>query len=76
MSEKHNDGQSRSNSYYNPGEQSGMKSSISRPARVGQSSGGEQAMSVPKPSRDADIKTTTGSAGPRVSGEITHGDDK
>ena len=70
-----NDGQHRSNSYYNPGRESGMKSVIDEKARVGQSSGGEQQMSVPKPARDCMIDTTTESAGPRASGEITRGDD-
>lgn len=71
-----NDGQHRQGGYYNPGTGSGFKSSISPAARVGQQSGGEQQMSVPKPARDCMIKTTTGSAGPRAVGEITSGDDK
>lgn len=75
--EKKNDGQARSDSYYNPGRyNSGMKTSISPAARVGQIHGGGQQMSVPKPARDCMIRTTTGSAGPRTVGEVTSGDDK
>lgn len=75
--EKKNDGQARSESYYNPGGMnSGMKQSFRPAACVGMTSGGEQQMSVPKPARDCMINTTTGSAGPRSPGEITSGDDK
>jgi len=74
--EKHNDGQHYSDHYYNPGTESGMKATIPSPARVGHASGGETASSVPKPARDCMINTTTGSAGPRIVGEITSGDDK
>jgi hypothetical protein len=70
------DGQHYSDSFYNPGMESGQKSSIRPAARVGMVSGGEQNMSVPKPARNAGISTTTGSAGPRAVGEVTHGDDK
>lgn len=43
--------------------------------RVGQQSGGEQAMSVPKPRCGVDIDTTTMSGGPRSSGESKRGVD-
>jgi len=71
-----NDGQHRQPNYYNPGVESGQKSSMSGSGRVGMVSGGESQMSVPKPARDCMVKTTTGSAGPRNPGELTHGDDK
>jgi len=74
--ERKQDGQHYSDHYYNPGTESGMKNTISGPARVGHVSGGEQQMSVPKPGRDVMINTTTGSAGPRAVGEVTSGDDK
>lgn len=43
---------------------------------VGQKSGGEQQMSVPKPAKDADISTTTMSGGPLSPGEKGGADDK
>lgn len=40
------DGQHYATSFYTPGDSSGFKSSIKESARVGHTSGGEQAMSV------------------------------
>jgi hypothetical protein len=74
--ERKNDGQHYSDSYYNPGPNSGMKSSISPAARVGHESRSDLNRFVPKPARDCMIKTTTGSAGPRTPGEVSSGDDK
>jgi len=74
--ERKQDGQHYSDHYYNPGTESGMKSTVSGPARVGHASGGETASSTPKPARDCMVNTTTGSAGPKAVGEITSGDDK
>lgn len=48
------DGQHYSNDYYNPGVESGQKAVIPMDYRVGQSSGGEQAMSVPIVHRGTD----------------------
>lgn len=54
------DGQHYSESYYNPGESSGMRSTISKANRVGvERSGHQQQMEVPLPPRDSLVKTQT-----------------
>ncbi len=74
---RNEDGQHYSQSYYNPGMESGQKSSISVDRRVGMRSGKEEHDRIGhRIEKNADISTTTHSAGPKLYGEQSGGDDQ
>jgi hypothetical protein len=75
-SSKANDGQHRQYGSGAPGQSAGQRGVLDPGVSVGQRSGGEMNMSIPTTRKDADISTTTGSAGPLTPGETGGADDK
>jgi|SRR5215472_252973 len=70
------DGQHRLSGRGAPGSMTGQTGRTVSGAYVGEKSGGEQQMDVGTTSKDADISTTTGSAGPTAPGEKPGADDQ
>ena len=69
-------GQHRATGSGAPGEDRGQRGTLHPGAHVGQESGGEMNHRIGGTRKDADISTTSGSAGPHIFGEQPGADDQ
>lgn len=69
-------GQHRATGSGAPGEDRGQRGTLHPGAHVGQANGPEANMKVGPTRKDADIDTTSGSAGPHIFGEQPGADDQ